>query len=158
MASNIIEKIKETVIPSNTEGYNTNARSYNNESSDSNARSYNNESSDSNPSTYNNESSNYNTESSYSNNNSNNTNSSLYNAVTENNTQQREFGSGNNRNTGSLESTSNQRHQNEGVRTGDRIDSMVENVPGVPSSSTQNKPTLYVTSFALISLLVTNPW
>ncbi|KAF4445675.1 hypothetical protein F53441_10624 [Fusarium austroafricanum] len=36
---------------------------------------------------------------------------------------QREFGS-----------TNNQTRQTEGVRTGDRIDSLVENVPGVPST------------------------
>ncbi|KAF4963649.1 hypothetical protein FSARC_8354 [Fusarium sarcochroum] len=37
-----------------------------------------------------------------------------------------------------LESTTNQTRQPEGVRTGDQIQSLVENVPGVPS--TQSKP------------------
>jgi hypothetical protein len=49
---------------------------------------------------------------------------------------QRDFAS--NARTAPLESTSNQHRQTEGVRTGDRIDSLVENVPGVPS--TQTKP------------------
>lgn len=103
MAS-IMEKIKETVVPSNNEGYNTNPSSYGNE-----------------PPSY--------SESSH---HSNNNNSGIYNSVTENNTQ-REFSSNN---SAPLESTST---QNEGVRTGDRINSLVENVPGVSSSSTQNK-------------------
>ncbi|KAF5234137.1 hypothetical protein FAUST_7788 [Fusarium austroamericanum] len=102
MAS-IVEKIKETVVPSNNEGYNTNPSSYDNE-----------------PPSY---------ESSHSNNN----NSGVYNSVTENNTQ-REFGSNN---SAPLETST----QNEGVRTGDRINSLVENVPGVSSSSDQNKST-----------------
>ncbi|RGP75747.1 hypothetical protein FSPOR_545 [Fusarium sporotrichioides] len=111
MAS-IVEKIKETVVPSNNECYSTNSSSYNeppsyNESSHSNA----------------------------------NANSGLYNSVTENNTQQREFSS---KNAAPLESTST---QNEGVRTGDRINSLVENVPGVSSSSTQNKPTFDTPSY-----------
>lgn len=50
--------------------------------------------------------------------------------------EQRDFGS--NARTAPLESTSDQSRQTEGVRTGDRIDSLVENVPGVPS--TQTKP------------------
>ncbi|RGP75164.1 hypothetical protein FLONG3_5848 [Fusarium longipes] len=147
--------VKETIVPSNTEGYNTNARSYNNESSDLNTSSYDSESSN-----YNTESSHFRNENndginnnnnydnrSYNNNRNDNTSSGVYNAVTENNTQQREFGSSNNRNNASLESTSNQRHQNEGVRTGDKIKSMVEDIPGVPSSSTQDKPTFNTPSY-----------
>ncbi|QPC78268.1 hypothetical protein HYE68_009020 [Fusarium pseudograminearum] len=110
MAS-IMEKIKETVVPSNNEGYNTNPSSHDHE-----------------PPSY--------SESSHSNNN----NSGIYNSVTENNAQ-REFSSNN---SAPLESTST---QNEGVRTGDRINSLVENVPGVSSSSTQNKSTFDTPSY-----------
>ncbi|KAM0549414.1 hypothetical protein ACHAPJ_009400 [Fusarium lateritium] len=56
--------------------------------------------------------------------------------TTEQPTEQRDFTS-NTRNEG-LESTTNQTRQTEGVRTGDQIESLVENVPGVPSS--QSKP------------------
>ncbi|CEI68250.1 hypothetical protein FVEN_g11801 [Fusarium venenatum] len=112
MAS-IIEKIKETVVPSNNEGYNTNTNTNSNE-----------------PPSYN--------ESTHPNSNAN---SGLYNSVTENNTQQREFSSGA---SAPLESTST---QNEGVRTGDRINSLVENVPGVPSSSTQKQSTFDTPSY-----------
>ncbi|KAM0441301.1 hypothetical protein ACHAPT_000610 [Fusarium lateritium] len=53
-------------------------------------------------------------------------------------TEQQESASHNTR-TENLESTrGEQTHQTEGVRTGDRIQSLVENVPGVPSS--QAKP------------------
>ncbi|KAF9777661.1 hypothetical protein IL306_004353 [Fusarium sp. DS 682] len=49
-----------------------------------------------------------------------------------NNTNQRELGS--NSHIAPLDATTTQNQQTEGVRTGDRIDSLVENVPGVPSS------------------------
>ncbi|KAM0338002.1 hypothetical protein ACHAPU_011465 [Fusarium lateritium] len=49
---------------------------------------------------------------------------------------QREYGS--NTRDRPLESIGDQSRQTEGVRTGDRINSLVENVPGVPSS--QSKP------------------
>ncbi|OBS20498.1 hypothetical protein FPOA_06866 [Fusarium poae] len=116
MAS-IIEKIKETVIPSNesSEGHNTNSNTNFSTNTSSNE-----------PPSY--------SESFQSN------NSGLYNSVTENNTQQREFGSNN---AAPLESNT----QTEGVRTGDRINSLVENVPGVPPSSTQKKSTFDTPSY-----------
>ncbi|KAF5672551.1 hypothetical protein FHETE_3685 [Fusarium heterosporum] len=39
-----------------------------------------------------------------------------------------------------LESTSDQSRQTEGVRTGQRVNSLVENVPGVPSSQSKPSP------------------
>jgi hypothetical protein len=152
MASDLLGKIKETLVPSNTndESYNSNSNSNTNTNttfgSNSNNASFNPGSS---------------------------LNSNSYNDVTENSSNQREFGSANrnaglesefNRNAG-LESTSNefgssnrtsglessnQTQQNECARTGQRVRSLVENVPGVPETSTstsnsasQSKPTLY---------------
>jgi len=151
MASDLLGKIKETLVPSNTE---TNDESYNSNS-------------------------NSNTNTTFGSNSNNNAsfnpgsslNSNSYNDVTENSSNQREFGSANrtsglesefNRNAG-LESSNNefsstnrqesnsyQTQQNEGVRTGQRVRSLVENVPGVPETSTstsnsasQSKATLY---------------
>ncbi|UZP40617.1 hypothetical protein NXS19_008433 [Fusarium pseudograminearum] len=88
MAS-IMEKIKETVVPSNNEGYNTNPSSHDHEP----------------PAT----------------------------------------ASPPTPTTITLASTT--LTQNEGVRTGDRINSLVENVPGVSSSSTQNKSTFDTPSY-----------
>ncbi|KAM0245538.1 hypothetical protein ACHAP5_005345 [Fusarium lateritium] len=112
MASDLLGKLKETLAPTNTESYNTD--SYNNEVR--NTDSYNNESRNTEP----HNSSSYNTES-YSTNQHN---------------EQRDFGS--NTRTAPLESTSSQSRQTEGVRTGDRIESLVENVPGVPSTHTES--------------------
>lgn len=125
MASDLLGKIKETLVPSSTESQNT--ESQNIESQNSNSSSYN------------------------------NTNSNSYNNVTENNSQQREYDLSS-RTAARLESNNNHTQQNEGVRTGDRIDSMVENIPGVPSSSTQSKPTLYVHTFSLLKYLTANAW
>lgn len=117
MASDLMGKLKETLAPTSTESRNTD--SYN---ESLNTDPYNNESRNTNS---------YSTEPH---------NSSSYNTEpytpNEHNEQQREFAS--NARTAPLESTSNQHRQTEGVRTGDRIDSLVENVPGVPS--TQTKP------------------
>ncbi|CAG7562705.1 unnamed protein product [Fusarium equiseti] len=154
MASDLLGKIKETLIPSNTE---TNDQSYNsNSNTNTNANSNSNNSfgSNSNNASFNPGSS---------------LNSNSYNDVTENSSNQREFGSANrntglesdfNRNAG-LESTNNEfsstnrqesnshpTQQNEGARTGQRVRSLVENVPGVPETSTSNsasqsKSTLY---------------
>ncbi|KAF5242639.1 hypothetical protein FANTH_8586 [Fusarium anthophilum] len=107
--ADLMNKIKETLAPSNTENSNTGSHqeSHNTGSlretyntSSNNAESFNN----------------------------------TFNSTNQNN--QRELGS--NSNTSPLNSTSNQNQQTEGVRTGDRIDSLVENVPGVPAS--QPKP------------------
>lgn len=107
--ADLMNKIKETLVPSNTENSNTG----------SHQESHN---SGSLQETYN--TSSHNTES------FNNT----FNNTNQNN--QRELGS--NSHISPLDATSNQNQQTEGVRTGDRIDSLVENVPGVPSS--QSKP------------------
>ncbi|EMT71874.1 hypothetical protein NOF04DRAFT_14208 [Fusarium oxysporum II5] len=103
--ADLMNKIKETLVPSNTENSNT----------DSHQESHN---TGSLRETYN--TSSHNTES--------------FNNTNQNN--QRELGS--NSHISPLDATSNQNQQTEGVRTGDRIDSLVENVPGVPSS--QSKP------------------
>ncbi|KAJ4045913.1 hypothetical protein NW761_007929 [Fusarium oxysporum] len=106
--ADLMNKIKETLVPSNTENSNT----------DSHQESHN---TGSLRETYN--TSSHNTES------FNNT----FNNTNRNN--QRELGS--NSNISPLDATSNQNQQTEGVRTGDRIDSLVENVPGVPSSQSK---------------------
>lgn len=144
MASDLLGKIKETLVPSNTENNDQSYNSNTNTNSNTNNASFNPGSS---------------------------LNSNSYNDVTENSSNQREFGSANrntglesefNRNAG-LESTNNgfssanrqetnshQTQQNEGVRTGQRVRSLVDNVPGVPEpykstsdSASQPKPTLY---------------
>ncbi|KAI1062893.1 hypothetical protein LB507_005649 [Fusarium sp. FIESC RH6] len=167
MASDLLGKIKETLVPSNTENsesYNSNSNTNNSFGSDTN-----------NDASFNPGSS---------------LNSNSYNDVTENSSNQREFGSTNrnaglestgndfgssnresefNRNAG-LESTSdefgssnrtsglessNQTQQNEGGRT-QRVRSLVENVPGVPetftsssssTSTSQSKPTFDTPSY-----------
>jgi hypothetical protein len=116
MASDLMGKLKETLAPTSTESRNTS--SYN---ESLNTDSYNNESRNTNSySTEPHNTSSYNTES----------------YTPDQHKEQRDFAS--NARTAPLESTSNQHRQTEGVRTGDRIDSLVENVPGVPS--TQTKP------------------
>ncbi|RBR12798.1 uncharacterized protein FIESC28_08500 [Fusarium coffeatum] len=150
MASDLLGKIKETLVPSNTENsesYNSNTNTF---GSNTNNASFNPGSS---------------------------LNSNSYNDVTENSSNQREFGS-TNRNTGlesefnrnaGLESTSNeynsnrtsglessnQTQHNEGGRT-QRVRSLVENVPGVPetftsssssTSTSQSKPTFDTPSY-----------
>ncbi|KAH6959322.1 hypothetical protein HG530_009386 [Fusarium avenaceum] len=115
MASDLMGKLKETLAPTSTESRNTN--SYNESlNTDSYNESRNNNSYRTEP----HNTSSYNTES----------------YIPNQHNEQRDFGS--NAHTAPLESTSNQHRQTEGVRTGDRIDSLVENVPGVPS--TQTKP------------------
>ncbi|KAF5575947.1 hypothetical protein FPCIR_12893 [Fusarium pseudocircinatum] len=107
--ADLMNKIKETLVPSNTENSNTGSHqeshntgslreTYNTGSN--NAESFNN----------------------------------TFNNTNQNN--QRELGS--NCHVSPLDATSTQNQQTEGVRTGDRINSLVENVPGVPS--TQSKP------------------
>src|SRR6478609_4629317 len=98
--ADLMNKIKETLVPSNTENSNTGSRQETYNTSSHNTESFNN----------------------------------TFNNTNQNN--QRELGS--NSNISPLDATSNQNQQTEGVRTGDRIDSLVENVPGVPSS--QSKP------------------
>ncbi|KAF4439197.1 hypothetical protein FACUT_4274 [Fusarium acutatum] len=107
--ADLMNKIKETLVPSNTENSNTGSHQESHNSGSlretyntgsNNAESFNN----------------------------------TFNNTNQNN--QRELGS--NSHISPLDATSNQNQQTEGVRTGDRIDSLVENVPGVPSS--QSKP------------------
>ncbi|KAJ4114818.1 hypothetical protein NW768_011372 [Fusarium equiseti] len=150
MASDLLGKIKETLVPSNTENSESYTNTNNSFGSNANNASFNPGSS---------------------------INSNSYNDVTENSPNQREFSSSNrkaglesefNRNAG-LESSSNEfsssnrtsglessnhTQQNEGVRTGQRVKSLVENVPGIPETSTstststsQSKPTFNTPSY-----------
>ncbi|KAF5657601.1 hypothetical protein FCIRC_13191 [Fusarium circinatum] len=93
--ADLMNKIKETLVPSNTENSNTGSLRETYHNGSNNAESFNNT----------------------------------------NQTNQRELGS--NFNISPLDSSSNQNQQTEGVRTGDRINSLVENVPGVPSSQSK---------------------
>lgn len=103
-----MNKIKETLVPSNTE--NSNTGSHQESHNCGSLRET------------------YNT--------SSNNAESFNNTFTNTNQNQRELGS--NSHVSPPDATSNQNQQTEGVRTGDRINSLVENVPGV--SSTQSKP------------------
>ncbi|CVK94400.1 uncharacterized protein FMAN_03518 [Fusarium mangiferae] len=111
--ADLMNKIKETLVPSNTENSNTG----------SHQESHN---SGSLQETYN--TSSHNTE-------------SFNNTFNTNQNNRRELGS--NSPVSPLETTSNQNQQTEGVRTGDRINSLVENVPGVPSSQSKPSNTSY---------------
>ncbi|KAF4503745.1 hypothetical protein FAGAP_23 [Fusarium agapanthi] len=107
--ADLMNKIKETLVPSNTE--NSNTGSHQESHNTGSLRET------------------YNTGS----NNAESFNNTFNNTNQDN---QRELGS--NSNISPFDATSNQNRQSEGVRTGDRINSLVENVPGVPSS--QPKP------------------
>lgn len=106
--ADLMNKIKETLVPSNTENNNTGSHQESHNTGSLRET--------------------YNTS-------SNNT-ESFNNTFNANQNNQRELGS--NSHVSPLDSTSNRNQQTEGVRTGDRINSLVENVPGVPSS--QSKP------------------
>ncbi|KAF5650898.1 hypothetical protein F25303_4276 [Fusarium sp. NRRL 25303] len=95
----LMNKIKETLVPSNTENSNSGSLQETYNTSSHNTESFN-------------------------------------NTFNTNQNNQRELGSKSH--VSPLDSTSNQNQQTEGVRTGDRINSLVDNVPGVPSS--QSKP------------------
>ncbi|KAF4341779.1 hypothetical protein FBEOM_4290 [Fusarium beomiforme] len=58
-----------------------------------------------------------------------------------NNTNQRDLGSNSNSHIAPHDATTTQNQQTEGVRTGDKIDSLVEKIPGVPSSQSQSSNT-----------------
>lgn len=107
--ADLMNKIKETLVPSNTE--NSNAGSHQeSHNSGSLQETYN--TSSNNVESFNN----------------------TFNSTNQDN--QRELGSS--PKISPIDGTSKQNQQAEGVRTGDRINSLVENVPGVPS--TQSKP------------------
>ncbi|KAF5627463.1 hypothetical protein F52700_8389 [Fusarium sp. NRRL 52700] len=107
--ADLMNKIKETLVPSNTENSNTGSHQESHNSGSLRET--------------------YNTGS----NNTESFNNTFNNA---NQNSQRELGSTSN--ISPFDTTSNRNQQTEGVRTGDRINSLVENVPGVPSS--QSKP------------------
>ncbi|VTT55234.1 unnamed protein product [Fusarium fujikuroi] len=111
--ADLMNKIKETLVPSNTENNNTGSHQESHNTGSLRET--------------------YNT--------SSNNNESFNNTFNANQNNQRELGS--NSRVSPLEATSNQNQHTEGVRTGDRINSLVENVPGVPSSQSKPSNTSY---------------